>query len=145
MKTSKDLIYIFYRSLDIAQKSYKKQLSGSFIKSGLIITPDQWQILDIIVNYKDTAYSEIAAITGKDIASVNRIIDHLNRKGYVSRQTDPGNRRKVLLGVSYAGENIHKRGEEIVSRESEKLLSGIKEKRIQREIKLLKKIIKRCG
>lgn len=115
-----------------------------FDKSNIFITPDQWQVLDIIINHKDIKYSEIASISCKDIASVNRIIDLLNQKGYVSRQTDPNNRRRVILGISNEGEKVHKQAGEVIMAESENLLSGLKEKRLLKQVKLFKKIIKRC-
>lgn len=144
MKTANNLINDYFSSLEIALKSYKKHLSVIFDKSDILITPDQWQVLDIIINHKDIKYSEIASISGKDIASVNRIIDLLNQKGYISRQTDPNNRRRVILGISNTGEKIHKQAGEIIQDESENILSGFKDKRLQKQVKIFKKIIKRC-
>lgn len=145
MKTSENIISDYFSNLEFTLKSYKKHLLGIFDKSSIIITPDQWQVLDIIVNHKDIKYSEIAVISGKDIASVNRIIDLLNQKGYVSRQTDPNNRRRVMLGVSNDGIKIHKRAGELINIESKKLLDGFKEKRIIKQVKVFKKIIRKCG
>lgn len=145
MKTSENIISDYFSNLEFTLKSYKKHLSSIFDKSSILITPDQWQVLDIIVNHKDIKYSEIAVISGKDIASVNRIIDLLNQKGYVSRQTDPNNRRRVILGVSNDGIKIHKRAGELINIESKKLLDGFKEKRIIKQVKIFKKIIRKCG
>lgn len=145
MKTEENIINDYFSKLEITLKSYKKHLSNVFDKSSIIITPDQWQVLDIIVNHIDIKYAEIAAISGKDIASVNRIIDLLNQKGYVSRQTDPNNRRRVILGVSNNGEKIHKQAGEVITRESKNILSGYKDKRILKQVKMFKKIIKKCG
>ncbi len=145
MKISENIISDYFSNLEFTLKSYKKHLSGIFDKSSILITPDQWQVLDIIVNHKDIKYSEIAVFSGKDIASVNRIIDLLNQKGYVSRQTDPNNRRRVILGVSNDGIKIHKRAGELINIESKKLLDGFKEKRIIKQVKIFKKIIRKCG
>lgn len=144
MKPSENIIHTYFNNLEFALKSYKKYISNIFDKSNLNITPDQWQVLDIIVNHRDIKYSEIALISGKDIASVNRIIDLLNQKGYVSRQTAPENRRRVILGISNEGEKIHKQAGEVINAESKNLLDGLKDKRVLKQIKLFKKIVKRC-
>ncbi len=143
MKTENNIITDYFSNLEFTLKSYKKHLAAIFENNGLNITPDQWQVLDIIVKYKDIKYSEIASISGKDIASVNRIIDLLNQKGFVSRQTDPNNRRRVLLGISSMGEEIHKKAGETVQNTSKELLKSFKDKRIAKQIKIFRKIIKK--
>lgn len=145
MKTHENITYDFFSKLEIVLKSYKKHISDKLTNNNLDITPDQWQVLDIIVNYKDIKYSEIASISGKDIASVNRIIDLLNQKGYVSRQTDPNNRRRVILGISNTGENLHKSAGSVINEESALILHGFKEKRLTKQMKIFKKIAKKCG
>lgn len=143
MKTDINIISEYFNNLELALKSYKKHLSAILDESELNITPDQWQVLDIIKNQKDIKYSEIALISGKDIASVNRIIDLLNQKGYVSRQTDPNNRRRVILGISSSGDEIHKKAGAAIGDASNKLLNGFKDKRLAKQLKILKKIIKK--
>lgn len=143
MKTDINIITDYFNNLEFALKSYKKHITAVFEKSQFNITPDQWQVLDIIVNHKDIKYSEIAMVSGKDIASVNRIIDLLNQKGYVSRQTDPNNRRRVILGISSRGEQVHREAGDTMQAETKKLMSGFKEKRLLKQLKIFKKIIKK--
>ncbi len=143
MKTSNTSINYYFISLESAQKSYKKHICKILIEHNLNITLDQFQVLEIIVNNKDIKYSKIASISSKDIASVNRIIDLLNSKGFISRQTDPNNRRRVMLAISNEGEKIHKKAGEIITQAGKEILNSFKEKRIEKQIKIFKKIIKK--
>lgn len=144
MKTDTDRNILFFNSLEFALKQHKKLIQDSLNKHGIDITYDQWQVLDIIVNNKDTKQTEIAEKTSKDTASVTRIIELLNKKGCVARQTDPDNRRRLILGVSNHGEKVYHKAAAIINECTEKALSGLKEKRLKKLKKVFKTITKNC-
>ena len=96
MKTANTINIEFFNTLENSLKQYKKLINSKLEHFGVRITIDQWQVLDIIVNYTDITQAEIAAKTSKDTASVTRIIEILNTRGLVARQTDPQNRRKGI-------------------------------------------------
>ncbi len=145
MKTSSGLNLRFINSLDNALKLYKKHMQSGLLKHGIDITIDQWQVLDVIVNSKDIKQTEIAEKTSKDPASVTRIIEILNKKGYVARQVDPNNRRKMILGVSNHGEKEYIKAAEVIIECSEKVLGGLNEKRMKKIRKVFKSISKNCN
>jgi len=144
MKTVSDSNILFFNNLEFTLKQYKKYIQSSLNKHGIDITFDQWQVLDIIVNNKDTRQTEIAEKTSKDTASVTRIIELLNKKGCVARQTDPVNRRKLILGVSNHGEKVYHKAATIINECTEKALAGLKEKRFKKLKKVFKTISKNC-
>ncbi|HAX48964.1 MAG TPA: MarR family transcriptional regulator, partial [Bacteroidetes bacterium] len=86
----------FFNTLGNSLKQYRKLVNAKLEHFGIQITLDQWQVLDIIVNFAHITQAEIAAKTSKDTASITRIIGILNSKGWVARQTDPENRRKLI-------------------------------------------------
>ena len=144
MKTSIHYNIEFFSSLENSLKLYKRLLNSQLEHFGVQITFDQWQVLDIIVNYGDIKQSEIAAKTSKDTASVTRIIEILNTRGLVARQTDPNNRRKHLLKVSNQGEREFYKAGDVISKYSSAALEGIKEKRIRKLKKIFKTLSKNC-
>ncbi len=144
MKTSNHSNIKFFNNLESTLKQYKKYIQSCLIKHSIDITFDQWQVLDVIVNNKDVKQTEIAEKTSKDTASVTRIIELLNKKGYVARQIDPNNRRKLILGVSNHGEKEYSKSSEVISECVVKVLSGLKEKRLKKQGKIFKLIIKNC-
>lgn len=145
MKTTSNHNILFFNSLENAQKQYKKHINAKLSTLGALLTLDQWQVMDIIINYKDIKQTEIASKTSKDTASVTRIIEILNSKGWVARQIDPENRRKHILRVSNAGEREYHRATEIIIKYSKAVVEGIKEKRIRKLKKIFKTISKNCS
>lgn len=144
MKTDNFSTTIFFNVLDGALKQHKKLVQLELAKHNIDITYDQWQVLDIIVNNKDTKQTEIAEKTSKDTASVTRIIELLNKKGCVARQTDPVNRRKLILGVSNHGEKVYHKAATIINECTANALAGLKEKRLKKLKKVFKTITKNC-
>lgn len=142
MKTANNTNNIFFNELEFAQKQHKKYVQQNLIKHSIAITFDQWQVLDIIINNKGIKQTEIAQKTSKDTASVTRIIELLNKKGYVARQVDPNNRRKQILGVSNMGEKEFIKAGKIINECSDMALKGLKEKRLRKLRKVFKNIIK---
>lgn len=134
----------FFNILENSLKQYKKLINAKLEHFGVRITIDQWQVLDIIVNYTDVTQAEIAAKTFKDTASVTRIIEILNTRGLVARQTDPQNRRKHLLRVSNHGEKEYNKAAEVITKFSSAAVGGIKEKRLRKLKKIFKSISKNC-
>jgi DNA-binding MarR family transcriptional regulator len=145
MKTNSDLKLRFINDLEYTLKQHKKHIQSGLIKHGFDITIDQWQVLDIIVNNKDIKQTEIAEKTSKDAASITRIIELLNRKGYVARQTDPNNRRRLVLGISNHGEKEYIKAGEVIAELTNNALGGLKEKRMKKLKKVFKNIAKNCG
>lgn len=135
----------FFNNLENSLKQYKKLINAKLEHFGVRITIDQWQVLDIIVNYTDITQAEIAAKTSKDTASVTRIIEILNTRGLVARQTDPQNRRKHLLKVSNHGEKECNKAAEVITKFSAAAVEGIKEKRLRKLKKIFKSISKNCA
>lgn len=144
MKTDDSSSCIFFNNIESALKQYKKYVQFSLTKHNIDITYDQWQVLDIIVNNGDIKQTEIAEKTSKDTASVTRIIELLNKKGYVARQTDPNNRRKLILGVSNHGEKQYHKTSAVINECTDQALSGLKEKRLKKLKKIFKTITKNC-
>jgi len=145
MKTLAGQSILFFNSLENAQKQHKKYINTKLSTNGISITLDQWQVLDIVVNHIDIKQTEIAQKTSKDTASVTRIIEILNSKGWVARQIDPENRRKHILRVSNAGEREYHRAAEVIIKYSNAAVEGIKEKRIRKLKKIFKTISNNCS
>ncbi|HRE09321.1 MAG TPA: MarR family transcriptional regulator [Ignavibacteria bacterium] len=144
MKTDISHNMEFFNTLGNSLKQYRKLVNAKLEHFGIQITLDQWQVLDIIVNFAHITQAEIAAKTSKDTASITRIIGILNSKGWVARQTDPENRRKLILKVSHPGEKEYYRAAEVISKFSIAAVEGIKEKRLRKLKKIFKTITKNC-
>lgn len=61
------------------------------------ITPSELETLDLFNLYGPMTPSRLAELTGLTTGGVTRLIDRLERGGFVRRDPDPKDRRKVIL------------------------------------------------
>jgi DNA-binding MarR family transcriptional regulator len=69
----------------------------------------QRELLSAVDKAAPATLNQIAAAVERGAPAVSRAIDGLVRGGLVERQADPGNRRRLALRLTPAGENILKR------------------------------------
>lgn len=62
-----------------------------------------WKLLAHLVRRGQLTQSELAVLTAQHPAGVSRLLDELEKEGYVSRRRDPGDRRRVHVVVSARG------------------------------------------
>ena len=61
------------------------------------LNPSEWYALSLIELEGATTSGQLAARTGLTTGATTRLIDRLERAGYVRRVADPSDRRKVLV------------------------------------------------
>ncbi|MEC0182267.1 MarR family transcriptional regulator [Paenibacillus peoriae] len=70
------------------------------------ISPEQWIVLYQIYQAEGLNQKEIAAKAVKDQPTTTRIIDLLDKKGWVRRVNSPQDRRAYLLHLTEAGRQV---------------------------------------
>ncbi|MGG1616996.1 MarR family winged helix-turn-helix transcriptional regulator [Paenibacillus sp. NRS-1782] len=70
------------------------------------ISPEQWSVLYQIYQAEGLNQKEIAAKAVKDQPTTTRIIDLLDKKGWVQRVNSPQDRRAYLLHLTEAGRQL---------------------------------------
>lgn len=66
-----------------------------FTKLNLNITPDEYSALDVISYYNGICQRDLAKIILKDRANTGRILNSLEKKGFINRFVDTKNNRLV--------------------------------------------------
>ena len=74
--------------------------------SGDPVSAHQASILDHLDEVDAMSVTDLAGHMGVTVATMSLAIDRLERKGYVRRDRDPRDRRRVLLRVTPAGERL---------------------------------------
>lgn len=97
-------VYLFH--LDRAFKNFKKYKNDIFKQNGIDITGDQWVVLKSISEQEGINQRELARKTLKEPASITRILDILEKKGWVVRTVIPNNRRSYELYTTIAGKQL---------------------------------------
>ncbi|HVV54175.1 MAG TPA: MarR family transcriptional regulator [Mucilaginibacter sp.] len=135
---------ILFYTLEKAVKSYRQMAQHNMLKQGFDLTIDQWLVLKSIIDNPAWTQNQIAEAVFKDFASVTRIIDLLVKKGYLTRETHSGDRRRFKLDpTSKAIENL-KAMMPITKSNRELALKGISKQEVQLVQQYLTRIIENC-
>ncbi len=88
--------------IDRTYKVVRQDLINRFKKANINITPEQWVILSKLQT-TTLSQADLASESFKDKHTVSRIIDLLQKKGYVTRLKDPEDGRRYLISLTEAG------------------------------------------
>lgn len=134
---------IFY-NIDHSIRLYRMFAQKKLREHGFKITIDQWLVIKCILENPTITQHELSELVFKDNASVTRIIDLLIKANYLEKEINPEDRRKYMLHVTKAGEDIIKNVQEIVLQNRSKALKGIDDKELEMADAVLRKIIANC-
>lgn len=75
------------------QASLNRQMLRAFKQAGFPLTVEQWSLILRLLAADGAMQHEIAACSGKDNPSVTRLLDNMEKNGWVSRVACPKDRR----------------------------------------------------
>lgn len=84
----------------------------------------------LIVDKDGTASTQLGPRMGMEPTSLSRTLKTMERKGYIYREVDKGDKRKVLIFLTPEGIELRKRVKEVVVDFNEKLLQTIPEHKL---------------
>lgn len=106
MNKNKKLDEVYLFQLDKVHKQFKKYKKAYFKARGIDLTSDQWIILKRIFENEGINQRELAKIAYKEPASITRMLDILEKKGWVSRQDAPNDRRTYEMFLTPEGTKL---------------------------------------
>ncbi len=89
-------------------------LKNRFKSSGFDITPEQWSVLSKLWEIDGIHQSELAKRSKKNRHNMTRIINLLEKNGYIFRTSDEKDKRLLLVYLTDEGRSIQGRLTEIV-------------------------------
>lgn len=104
------------------------------------ITPEQWGLLNRLWEKDGVSQKELSETTVKDQTTVTRILDKLERKGLVKRQTNPDDRRIFLIFLTDEGRSLEDKLVPIAYEVLDEALQGLTQEEVQQMKVLLNKI-----
>lgn len=69
-------------------------------KQKIDLTFEMYQVMRVLFEYKNLSQVEIAELLKKDKVSITSILDGLAKRGIVTRQTDPKDRRRNIVNLT---------------------------------------------
>lgn len=105
----------------------------------LDVTVEQWALVNIVCNAPGVSQSEISAITRTDKTSITRMLDLLEKKGYIVRKNDRHDRRMYRIHATTKGVKMVAAVAPLAEEVNRLSQSGLSHK----EVRLLKTMLKR--
>lgn len=125
--------------IDRTYKVVRQDLINRFKKARINLTPEQWVLLNQL---EKSAMSQVdlAAESFKDKHTVSRILDLLQKKGFLSRTQDPDDGRRYLITLTDLGISELNKAKKHVYASRELGWKNISEKEYQQLIVILDKV-----
>jgi DNA-binding MarR family transcriptional regulator len=126
--------------LDLTSKISKQYSQRDFDKLKLGITVEQWVLLKIISESSELTQKELATKSYRDPASITRTLDILEKKGMVSREVIPRNRRSYHILLSNTGKQFIEKNLDLIIEHRENSINGISKKELTMMSSILAKM-----
>lgn len=74
-----------------------------FLSAGFDLTPEQWSVMNRLVEKDGINQNRLAERTIKDRHNINRILNQLEKKGYIERRSDDSDKRVHIVFLTESG------------------------------------------
>ncbi len=102
-------------------KSYSQRELDSL---GIDITVEQWVLLKIVSENTDLTQRELANKSRRDPASITRTLDILSKKGFISREKIPENRRSYHITLTKTGTDFISKNMKVIKKQRQQSIKG---------------------
>lgn len=118
-----------------------KQFIASKLKEqGVPLTPEQFMLIDLLWNMGAMTQQKLADLMHKDKNSVTKLVDAIERKGFVIRQQSKEDRRSNILILTDKANELKPDAKQKGINILESMLEGIGEDELRSFLATLKKI-----
>lgn len=134
------LLMMEWDALDnvLFEQAFQKKIAGKFNE----LSKNQPMVIKIIGMEGEMMPSTIGKYTGMEKSSLTRMVDDLEKKGIVSRNTDPDDRRKVLVSLTEKGLEYYNCLNKITAEMADEILKFVDEKDIEDYVQNLETMVR---
>lgn len=100
-------------------------LSQQLKQKGIKLTREQWSVLAVLWKNDGCSQQYISESTHREKSSITRLIDNLERDGYVERQSHKEDRRLNLVFLTSKGAGMENEIMNVVNKSIEEATKGI--------------------
>ena len=137
MKASKDTIFYLIES---TIKSYRRFAQMGLQQIRPDMTIDQGLVLSNLIKNPNATQKELSELIFKDMASISRMLDALEKKQFITREVNPNERRRFLVKVTKTGLEVNQAMIPKVVENRKQALTGVTTADIKTLTKILTKI-----
>lgn len=135
----------FLYTIDKCFRSYHQFAQKNVRKAGFKITIDQWLILKNVAENPDITQNDLGKLVFKDKASITRIIQLLVNARYLTRESNPEDKRRLNLTLTSSGAKIMSDVEKIAFQNRSTALKDVDLNLMQEMKSVLQQIIQNCS
>ena len=118
-----------------------KQYNAAMLKQQKIdLTPEQFLLIDLLWNQGPLSQQDLADQMQKDKNSVTKLVDAIERKGFVVRRQNPDDRRSNTLVLTEKAETLKPGAKQKGISILDKMLEGISEDELRSFLVTLRKL-----
>jgi DNA-binding MarR family transcriptional regulator len=99
--------FLPYR-LAVAAEAVSRSLAAIY-RERFELTREEWRVLAMLAEVGDLKSSELGARTTLDKMQVSRAVTRMERDGLIERETDPADRRNLIVRLTPAGRALHRK------------------------------------
>ncbi len=140
MRAEENLDEVIYFLSERMMRRAREYSKSEFAKQGFDISIDQWVILKRIWEEQGISQVDLANATYKDPASVTRILDILEKKGFSERRVDENSRRAYKIFLTTQGVLLFDKMLPLVQAIRAKGIENLNEEEIQITKSVLRKM-----
>lgn len=123
----------------------KAALQRAFQSKGFDLTSEQWGVLNRLWEAEGIHQSILADRSGKDRHNITRILNLLEKKGFIKRVSDPADRRCYKIYLTDGGKDLKKKLPPIAIDLLQKCFTGLTQKDLRDLKRIHMHILKNLG
>lgn len=104
------------------------------------LTPEQFMLIDLLWNLGDMSQQQLADLMQKDKNSVTKLVDAIERKGFVVRKQNPDDRRSNTLVLTEKAQALKPGAKQKGISILDNIVEGISEEELRSFLSTLHKI-----
>ena len=118
----------------------KQYIATMLRQKDVPLTPEQFMLIDLLWNHGEMSKQELADQLQKDKNSVTRLVDAIERKGFVVRRQNTSDRRSNTLVLTEQAEKLKADAKQKGISILDKMLEGISEDELRTFLTTLRKL-----
>lgn len=123
-----------------ANQALRNESFREFRERGIELTPEQWMILVRLWEREGRSQNDLCDSTFRDRPTMSRILEGMERRGFVLRRADPNDKRSRLVYLTPLGHGLKKQLVPVVRKLVTRALHGVSRQDLETTRQTLRRI-----
>lgn len=126
--------------LNLTGCKLKQFLAAKLKQMDVPLTPEQFMLIDLLWNHGEMSQQQLADLLQKDKNSVTKLVDAIEKKGFVVRQQNKNDRRSNTLVLTEKANQLKPGAKQKGISILDQMLEGINENELRAFLETLRKL-----